>query len=62
MADAYSRILADIAYPRSSAKPTRNTGKEDEINQNISLELISNTIERGIKPKDRSGINTRMLM
>ena len=60
-ADAKRRTLGDIAYPRSSAKPTINTGTADNINKVRSSALRSNTTDTGIKPKDNRGISPRML-
>ena len=62
IADATNLALGDMSYPKSSASPTENTGAADKIN-NISCSASSpKTRERGMKPKDRRGISTRILM
>ena len=61
-AEAKSLNLDDIAYPRSSAKPTTNTGIADVINHIISKVFKLNITEIGMKPNDKTGINTKMLM
>ena len=62
MAEAIRRAFDDIAYPISSANPTEKTGKADRINQVICPTFKLNTTERGMKPNDRSGISTSILM
>ena len=61
-AEAIRRAFDDIAYPISSANPTEKTGKADRINQVICPTFRLNTTERGMKPNDKSGISTSILM
>ena len=45
-----------------AAKPTTNTGIADVINHIISKVFKLNITEIGMKPNDKTGINTKMLM
>ena len=60
--DAINLALGDMSYPKSSANPTEKTGAADIIKSVSCSASRSNTTERGMKPKDRRGISTRMLM
>ena len=62
IAEETRRILGDILYPRSSAKPTAKTGAPDKINKVSSSALRSQTIDHAMTPNDNNGISPSKLI